>query len=539
MNEHLLNRPSVTRSKLAETVLTIDGKRFSLHDYPFFYGIYDSSSPEILLKTGRQVAKSSCCANLIITDSIVHPHFKTLYISPTKEQTSKFSNTRLAKIIYYSPMIYDNFYDGRGTHNVLLQILKNGSEISLSYADDDPDRIRGISADREFLDEVQDIVYDAVVPVVKECMANSDYGYIVYAGTPKTMDNTIEFLWKHSTQSEWIMKCEGCGSWQFVDSVKSIGMRGLICVKCGHTLNPRSGKWYNFNPMADIKGFHISQPIMPKNNEVYDRWKRILQKMQIYSDTKFKNEVLGVSDAIGSRSINQEDLIALCDMEYFIAMPIPPRVQQGLRTIVAGVDWGGGSDSRGAISRTVLWIFGLTADYKHKTIYFKVFSEENPSANVDAIAEICQQVGVKYIVGDAGGGAIANSRLRDILGPHRVGQSQYGGSMQGTKLIRWSPQANRFLVNRTAVIDSYILALKNHEVIYPNVRQMAIPIQDVLNIYEDRVNSGLTERRIWTHPPTAPDDCLHAQVYAWLAMKIVRGEVEFFYEMRDTEWEVA
>jgi len=524
-----------TRTHFAEKLIWLDGKPFRLEDYPFFRGVYDIQAPEIVLKTGRQVAKSTCCANLMVIDSVMIPHFRTLYISPSREQTSKFSNTRLSKIIHYSPLIRNSYTDPKLPNNVLLQILANGSEMALSYADDDPDRVRGITADRELIDEVQDILYDAVIPVVKECMANSDYGYVIYAGTPKTMENTIEFLWKRSTQSEWIMKCTGCNKWQFVDSVKSIGRQGIVCVNCDKSLNPRYGKWYEFNPKARIKGFHISQPILPRNNEVPMRWHRILEKLENYSDTRFNNEVLGMSDAIGSRYISQEELVSLCDESYFVRLPLPPNIQQGLRTIVGGVDWGGGSADADAVSRTVAWVYGLTDNYQLKTLYFKIFAEENPAANVNEVAEIFKACNCQFVIGDAGGGAIANATLRDKLGPHRVGQAQYGGGVGFDKLIKWSRQAARYLINRTAVIDSYMMALKNQEVVFPNVRQMATPIQDILNEYEEvtQQHTGSGGRKVWRHAPTAPDDCLHAQIYAWLACKIVTGQLEFYEQRED------
>lgn len=527
-----------TRTHVAEKLLWLDGKPFRLVDYPFFRGVYDIQVPEIVLKTGRQVAKSTCCANLMLIDSIMIPHFRTLYISPSREQTSKFSNTRLSKIIHYSPLIRNTYVNPKLPNNVLLQILANGSEMSLSYADDDPDRVRGITADRELIDEVQDILYDAVIPVVKECMANSDHGYVIYAGTPKSMENTIEYIWKNSTQSEWIMECEGCGSWQFVDSSKSIGRTGIVCVKCDKSLNPRKGKWYDFNPRAHVKGFHISQPILPKNNDVPMRWRRILEKLETYSETKFKNEVLGMSDAIGTRYISQEELIELCDPNYFVRLPLPPGMQKGIRVIAGGVDWGGGTGSADVVSRTVAWVFGLTHEFKMKTLFFKVFTEDNPAANVEEVAKIFDECGCQLVVGDAGGGAIANSMLRDRLGQQRVTQCQYGGGVGFDKLIRWSRQAKRYLVNRTASIDSFMMALKNQEVVFPHVRQMATPIQDILNEYEEMVQAGQQSggRRVWRHAPTAPDDCLHAQIYAWLAMKIIQGDIDF-YENREEDVE--
>ncbi len=332
----------------------------------------------------------------MISDSVAINHFRTLYVSPSRDQTSKFSNTRLGKIIHYSPLIRQNYVDPSLPNNVLLQILRNGSEMSLSYAWDDPDRIRGITADREVIDEVQDILYEAVIPIIKECMSNSDYGYTTYAGTPKSMENTIEFLWQQSTKSEWIMKCEGCNNWQFIETVRSIGKTGAICIKCGKRLEVRDGKWYDFNPAGHIKGFHISQPMLPRNNENPARWNRILEKLETYGETAFKNEVLGISDAIGTRFISQEELVALCE-DYYVDLPVHPTVLSGLRTVVGGVDWAGNGE--GLKSRTVAWVWGLTQDYKLKTLYFKIFPNANSVADVEEVAEDGLRLGPAVGVG--------------------------------------------------------------------------------------------------------------------------------------------
>ena len=135
-----------TRSAIAEAMLYIDGKPVSFKDFPFQRAIYDITERVTLMKFGRQLGKSTTEANFILSDSIATPFFKTLYISPTRDQTSKFSSTRLNKTIQYSPLIRSKFKGD--TNNVFLKMLTNGSEISLSYADDDPDRIRGITSDR-------------------------------------------------------------------------------------------------------------------------------------------------------------------------------------------------------------------------------------------------------------------------------------------------------------------------------------------------------------------------------------------------------
>ena len=504
----------------------LDGKRYTLHDYPFMRQVFDIPAREVLLKTGRQVSKSTVCACSLLAEAIARNHFKILYIAPLREQTSRFSNTRLSKLIYYSPIVRDLYTDDRLTNNVLLQVLKNGSEIALSYAWDDPDRVRSISADHIFVDEVQDIIYDSVIPVVKECMGNSDYGYTTYAGTPKTMENTIEFLWQRSSQAEWIMQCKHCNKWQYVDSVKSVGKRGIICVNCGKSLNPREGHWHEFNPKAHIKGFHISQLILPRNNENPDRWQRILEKLETYSETRFKNEVLGISDASGARMLTKEDLEACCQ-DYFVTRPPTTTVLQNVQQIVAGVDWSG--SGTGISARTVVWIWGVMSDQRLKTLYFEIFPQANSINDVNKVMTILREFNVSLVGCDAGEGAVANSVLKDGLGAHRVIPIQYTGGRAAQRHIKWNENTDKYIVHRTAAIDSFLLIVKRQGVIYPDARQMEVPFSDMLAEYETVTNpEGEVQSRIWLHSPTQPDDCLHAQIFGYIAAQVSRGVVEFY-----------
>lgn len=514
-----------SRSHLAEKLLHLDGQPFSLKDYPFYYAVYNTDARETLLKTGRQVAKSTYCSNLMIVDSVRIPHFKTLYVTPTREQTSKFSNTRLTKTIHYSPYIRKNYVDSSLPNNVLLQVLRNGSLMVLSYAMDDPDRVRGNTADRDLIDEVQDVHFEAVIPVVKECMSASQYAYMAYCGTPKSMENTIEHLWKMSSRTEWVMKCGGCNTHQFVDSLRSIGKHGVICIKCGKPLNVRDGFWYDFNKQGRIKGFHVSQPMLPVNNEIQERWDRILDKLDTYSESKFKNEVLGVSDAIGTRFISQEELMAMCADYYVPEMPpVDPAILEDCRFITGGVDWSGGGGEY--VSRTVCWVWGYTNEGKYKTLFFKIFPGNNPIGDVEEVARIFNSCRCDIVVGDAGEGAVANSHLMRVLGAHRVFQMQYGAFY---RLMKWNKK-DRYLIDRTAAIDSFMLVLKHGGAIYPNLGQMTVPISDMLAEYEETTQTGHggVARKIWRHAPSAPDDCLHAQVFAWLAMKIARQDMELY-----------
>jgi|MudIll2142460700_1097286.scaffolds.fasta_scaffold00862_5 hypothetical protein len=509
--------PAQRRSQLAEKLLYLSGEPFSLIDYPFYPAIYDGQYQGLLLKCGRQVAKSTSLCNFIICESIGIPHFRNLYVSPSEEQTQTFSNTRFGKTCFYSPLIRKYWTATDFTHRTMLRMFRNGAEVKFTYASDDPDRARGNTADRVCYDEVQDILYEEVIPVINECMGNSNYGYETYAGTPKTMENTIEYLWSISSRTEWIMKCDGCGRWNFIETDRSIGKTGPICLKCGHKLNPREGQWYDFNPGSTLKAFHISQPMLPLNSEISSRWQRILNKLERYSTTKFKNEVLGVSDALGARLISKEELQNLCrDYDLYRT---PPTNLEMFSHIVGGVDWSGGGTE--GISRTVVWIFGITQDHKLKTLYFRIYPVTNPVAVVDDVAEVLNNYNCSFVIGDRGEGHLANNLLKARLGNNRVAQLKY--QAQAAPLV-WNEDANSYYADRTTLMDNFFMVLKRGGVVFPKLEYMSVPIEDTLNIYEEVTLNG---QKVWRHAPTQPDDCFHAQLFAWMAAKVVLLDLQF------------
>lgn len=530
----------VYRSTLAQGLFYVDGKPLSLVDYPMFNAIYDGKYARCLLKTGRQVTKSTTLAARMIAEAIASAPFKSYYISPTQEQTRKFSHTRVAKILAYSPDVRKALVGPESIDNVYLRMLKNGSEMAFTYATDDPDRARGYSSDFCCFDEVQDIVFDAVIPVIEECMANSDYQYSAYTGTPKTMENTIEALWSLSTQTEWCMKCSACTKWTFVVSTKAIGKNGLICIGCGHSLNPREGRWIDMVPGQTVKGFHISQAIMPTNvpaawqpgTEGYDtavgRWEKLLYKMEspLYGESKFLNECIGVSTSTGVRLLTKEILEALCDDKFSITRLPTPTSRQGIVRTVAGVDWsGGGGEVKGSEglykSRTVFHVWGQQADGRLRTLTSKIFPNGHATGWIDEIVELSNAWGVQMIGCDAGEGALANSFLRQRLGDQRVIPFRYG--MQ-SKPIEWHAPSLTYHVDKTTMIDTYARMLLHKQVVYPRLTDAKAAIDDILNVYEEITPRGF---RVWKHSPIMPDDSLHAQVFGWLAWGVLSGNLKF------------
>lgn len=521
-------------SQIAESLLWLDGQPFSLKDYPMYRAIYDGRYRSTLLMCGRQVGKSSSLANFIIAESVSIPHFREYYLSPSKEQTLIFSNTRVGKVLSYSPLVRKYFQSPETSDRVLHRSYTNGSENAFTYACDDADRARGYSADRTSYDEFQDMLFEAVVPVVNECMANSNYKFETYTGTPKSMENSMQFLWERSTQSEWVMKCDRCSKHTFIESEKAMGKHGPICLACGDALDPRRGFWVDMvkqdpqSAMRLIKGFHIPQPILPANvpkscpenvEKAQERWNDLLHKLATYPAYRFRNEVLGVSDSAGTRLVSLEELRALSQSYNLIPYP-DPRSYTGVAWCVGGVDWSGGGTS--GVSRTVLWVYGFVPETgKMRCLYYKVFPGGNPVTDVQEIAQILGMYQVRMVVGDAGEGALPNAMLRDALGHHRCTMVQYGAF---SKPVQWNG-TDRYHVDRTALIDNYMMQMKQQRVEYATVPEMEVSNKDVLNVYEEVTNSG---KKVWRHSPQQPDDCLHAQLFAWLAGKMVLGDLKLY-----------
>jgi hypothetical protein len=511
-------RYNVTKSRLVENLLYLDGKPVSLRNYPWAYDIYDRNAAEMVIKSGRQCSKSTMASNFIISESIARSHWRTLYVSPSENQTSKFSATRLSKTLAYSPLVRRNFCGYGSTSNVFLKIMSNGSEIALSYAQDDADRIRGISADRIFLDEAQDMDVISLLPIIKECSANSSYGFALYTGTPKTSDNSLQWLYDQSTQSEWVMPCDGCGLSNYIDSVRSLGLKGIICVKCGHALNARNGSWVDLKPGAKMKGYHISQPILPLNSEVPSRWARILEKMDMYSQSAFLNEVLGISDALGTRLIGLADLQALCDPNLVPDASFQNKDKSKYKFIAAGVDWTGGSGNSNAMSRTSCTVAGLTHDNKFKVLHHKIFPAGTaPIEEVRQVTAIIQKFGPKLVMCDAGGGAVANSLLGESLPANVMFQVQLGAL---AKPLRWNQQ-DRYIADKTTLIDTFMLAVKRGEWVFPAERYCKVMFDDVLSEFEEV--SENSNRKLWRRSPLLPDDSLFSLGFVMYALKTLDG----------------
>jgi hypothetical protein len=275
-------------------LLNHDGQPYSLDDHFVFEPIYATLvADSLVLKTGRQLGKTSCLGSRGLLLCASQPYFSVLYVTPLFEQARRFSTQVVRKFIEES--VFRDALSGPDTENsVLLRSFRNKAKYTFSFAGISADRVRGQSNNLVQVDEIQDMNKDHL-PVIGETMSASRFGpgLLMQCGTPKSLDNTLQYVWDESSQAEWAIPCFACGKTNYpamhLDLYKMIGpLRGdigrgrpaTVCAKCGRPVDARYGRWVHRYPARRFNkpGYHVPQAIMPLHAEDPKRWSKLLGK---------------------------------------------------------------------------------------------------------------------------------------------------------------------------------------------------------------------------------------------------------------------
>ena len=314
---------------------------------------YDTPSKRVLLKTARQVEKSTLLGNKALAYCCINPSFNVLYVSPSNQQTKTFSQDRLKEPMETSNVL-KAWTTAKLSDSVYTKKFINRSQITLRYAYHNADRVRGIPADCIDIDEIQDINTDNI-PVIEECASHSPHKIFIYSGTPKSYDNPIEKYWSdYSTQNEWVIPCDCTGGesgryWNVLGE-ENIGKQSLICARCGKKIEPMhpDARWAMMNGSI-LKSERVKEPFegyrIPQLMVPWVEWTNILHKYNTVSRAMFFNEVLGMSFDSGTRPLTRQDVIDNCRPEIVMTQECLNRVKSlvgAASPVYMGVDWGGG-----------------------------------------------------------------------------------------------------------------------------------------------------------------------------------------------------
>jgi hypothetical protein len=500
-------------------------KHFSFEGRPYLRQIYDTPTDRRLLMAGRQVEKSTLLGNQTLSYCCMNAGFKALYVSPSNTQTKVFSKDRVQEPIETSPFL-KAFTNTKLTSNILENKFVNRSQLTLRFAFLNADRCRGIPSDYILIDEFQDILLENI-PVIEECNSHSAYKMFTYAGTPKSLDNSIEHYWsRYSTQNEWVVPCKRHGTpkdpsswhWNILDE-DNIGLEGLICDACGEQINASDPdcQWAQLNPTPKtsrpFEGFRIPQLMVP-----WIDWDEILDKYENYGRAQFFNEVLGRSYDSGTKPLTQADITQCCNerlsMSHF--RKVMKRWSASI-PIFMGVDWGTGEDD--SFTLVVLGAY-LPFDPDHFTIFYaKRFTgaASDPREQMEIIKELIEYFNVAHVGVDYGGGHYPNDELLRAFGAGKLHKYQWVGNVK--KKISFDPKLGtpRFLCHRTEIMSDLFNAIKRGDVFrFPRWAEWEDPFAlDMLNIFSE-FNERL-RMNIYKRGPGMPDDTFHAICFCFLA----------------------
>jgi hypothetical protein len=376
----------------------------------------------------------------------------------------------------------------------------NGSQCHMRAAFHSADSVRGISADILLVDELQDIAAGDL-PVLQETLSHSGIGRMILTGTPKLAENHLQGAFSRSTANEWIIDCAHCGTKNNLDE-NCLGPSGIVCRTCNGPLDVSAGRWVAGNPDSTWgDGYRINHLMVPWMN--YDD---ILDRRESYDMAKFKNEVLGLSTTLGEHVVTRSELEACCS-DRPMARQLSDLPGATPQSIVAGIDWGGGSRSR-----TVLAI-----GYMRKEFVFQIGTlmrfraDEDTNALLGKVAEVCKKFKVKAIAADGGGnGHVLNRLLLEHLhsdfGMYAI---LYSGSDQEP---RQEGSLWKWVVNRSATIGVLFSRVKKRAIEFPRADECSSFLDEIACevVTWDDANRSIR----YTHPENTFDDALHATNYA-------------------------
>lgn len=502
----------------------IDGtgfEHFSFKGRRHMRRIYDTPARRVLLVCARQTEKSTSLGNRALCYMSLVTAFRVLYVSPSATQSKTFSNDRVKDPIETSPILR-RFTTSMLSSNILEKQFINRSKITLRYAFLNADRARGIPAWMLMIDELQDVLSDNI-PIIEQCLSHApeQWKRFVYAGTPKSLDNTIEYYRANmSTQNEWVVPhdCKGGegGRYWNILGEKNIGKKGLICERCGTVIDPMTpnAQWAAMAkmdpPKVIFESFRIPQLMVP-----WKPWPEILIDYERYPRDKFYNEVLGISYDSGLRPLTRAQVKECCDEKLMMSDIERFRALAYGQPVFAGIDWGSGENAYTVI------VLGTYIDMKMVTFFWHRFTgeEADPPITLERICELVDYFNVRVIGADYGGGFDRNDHLVRKFGPQRLQKFQY--MARAKKKVQFDPKLGRWKVARTEVMSDVFNAIKRgNQVRFPRWEEFQDPYGfDMLNIYSE-YNEALRMIQ-YKHSIDKPDDSLHALLYLWLGSMLI------------------
>jgi len=436
-NENIINQLASSfldfdPANFVQNNLTIDGSDFNLLDtgWRFMVDVYryialestQQTGKPVVIKKGRQVGATimGSALDLYFTNSglFTKPNIRVVHLFPSLGQVKKFSQDKLEGMIRTSKnnFITENKLDSsNAVDNLTMKQFETGT-LWVESLGADGDRIRGMTADVVFFDEIQDMFGHAVGNATKILTA-AKYGPIgkgvqVYYGTPKERNSYFSTLWDMSDQRYYHLGCINCNKtypFYLPDDKRwmSIWLHDNIvqCPLCGTKQKKveaiELGRWVPSKDPDTCKytGFHINQLYIP-----YFTKETILDLLPDRNPTQserlWNNEVIGEFYSDAGMPLTKAEIYEKCrDQDREFSSKIDPNK----KAVYLGVDWGGKDDdpsSSGGQSFSCVVILSALSDGTLLIEHAHKLKKNDFNFKKETIQEMYRRFGVRRGVSD-------------------------------------------------------------------------------------------------------------------------------------------
>jgi hypothetical protein len=530
-----------------ENNLTLDGQPFKIlgNGWRFMVDIYryialqstKKNGKPVVIKKGRQVGATMMAGalDLYFTNSGIfnNPPVRVIHLFPALAQVKKFSQDKLEGMIRTAKndSINNNkLKSANAVDNLTMKQFKAGT-LWIDSVGADGDRIRGMTVDIAFMDEIQDMTAQGVGNATKILTAAkygpTGKGVQVYFGTPKERGSYFNTLWDMSDKRYYYLGCFNCKKhFPFYtpesDSWREVWVSGYK-VKCSHCGTVQTkvdaierGKWVVTEPDAKYVGFHINQLYIP-----YFSKENILDLMPennpAQTERIWNNEVIGEFYSGAGLPITKTDLYNKCrDPDRAFSKKINPHNKQ----TYMGVDWGGKDDIKGGVggkSYSCVVVLSAGSDGTLYVEHAHKLRKNNFDYKKDTIKEVYRRFGIRRGVSDWFFGQDVVHDLQVIYGDKFLG-AQGSGSL--VKPIKYREDELIVSYNKDLMIEEIFDLFRKGKIRFPWGSYEYIDwLLDHCTSMEikQKMSSG-NVIKTYVKGPT-PNDGLMALMYAYMAYK--------------------
>jgi hypothetical protein len=475
-----------------EEYLMLDGEHFSLHGtgYKPFIDIYryiglkslEKDSKPVVLVKGRQVGGTTMALALEmyfmgsrLFGNGKNPPIRIIHAFPSLEMAGRYTKSKMNPMIATSkqtkslkngkPISYlESMLDPNTSSkdSLSFKAFAGGSHIWIESTGIDASRIRGLTADIIFFDEVQSTPVNALTNATKILHAskygNPGKGVQVYFGTPLKKGSGFHNLWKESNQQYYHLGCKKCKKHFPLYTPESdeweniwIEKFDVKCTHCGEVQNKleaaERGKWVETKPLSECKyiGFHINQlfsPNIPKENVIEEK----PENHPMNTERVYRNEVLGEFHQGDSTPISPDELMEKCgDIDRGTSERI---LSSENKLVFIGIDYGlkGDLDQQAnpekkiqGQSYTTAVVISVEGAGLVKVEFVKKFKKSDPETKRQTIDQLVRQFSTNLIVGDIGYSQDFSTDLSKVYGDKYI-VSMASGEIKTPGRVKYHPE---------------------------------------------------------------------------------------------------